>query len=112
MLERRIVYSLIVAVCISVIAGVNMPAKADFMNVLNTISNTAHTINSVNSAGRGTMSTVEAAQRFQDRQQDRQDRKRAEKSYNESAEQEYYRTLQETQSLQSQYRFKNYNGNL
>ena len=46
------------------------------------------------------MSTIEYGQRFQDRQQDRQDRKRAEKSYNATAEAEYYKTLQETRELQ------------
>lgn len=80
-------------------------AKAGFMDVLNTINATSNTINSVNRAGRGTMSTVEYAQRFQDRQQDRQDRKRAEKDYNENAEQEYYKTLQETQMLKQQIKY-------
>lgn len=95
------------ALAISFFAGLNSPANADFMNVLNNINRTSNTINSVNRAGRGTMSTVEYAQRFTDRQQDRQDRKRAEKDYNANAEAEYYKTLQETQELRSQY----YNNN-
>ena len=77
--------------------------QASFMEVLNTISATGRTINTVNSAARGTMSTVEYGQRFQDRQQDRQDYKRAQKSYNASAQDEYYRTLQETRMLEQQY---------
>ena len=78
-------------------------ANASFMEVLNTINATSRTINSVNSATRGTLSTVEYSQRFQDRQQDRQDYKRAQKSYNQSAQEEYYRTIQETKMLESQY---------
>ena len=49
------------------------------------------------------MSTVEYAQRFTDRQQDRKDRKRAEKEYNENAEAEYYKTIQETRALEQKY---------
>ena len=77
--------------------------KASFMDVLNTINYTSNTINSVNRATRGTLSTVEYGQRFQDRQQDRQDYKRAQKGYNESAQEEYYKTLQETKMLEAQY---------
>ena len=86
---------------------VQQEVKASFMDVLNTINHTSNTINSVNRATRGTLSTVEYGQRFQDRQQDRQDRKRAEKNYNETAEQEYYKTLQETQMLKYQYENSN-----
>ena len=78
-------------------------AQASFMEVLNTISATGRTINSVNSATRGTLSTIEYGQRFQDRQQDRQDYKRTQKEYNAAAQDEYYRTLQETRMLESQY---------
>ena len=104
---KKIVSIAVLAVCMTCCVGFNMQANASYWGVLNNISQTAHTINSINSAGRGTMSTVEYAQRFTDRQQDRQDRKRAEKSYNENAEQEYYRTLQETQSLRNQYYYNN-----
>ncbi len=97
------------AFCLSAFIGFNMQAKADYFSVLRTIGSTASTINSVNSAGRGTMSTIEYAQRFTDRQQDRKDRKRAEKEYNQNAEEEYYRTLQETQSLRNQYYYNNSN---
>ena len=77
-------------------------AQASFMEVLNTISATGRTINTVNSATRGTLSTVEYSQRFQDRQQDRQDYKRAQKSYNQDAMDEYYKTLQETKMLEAE----------
>ncbi len=77
----------------------NLKAEAGFSDVLNVINQTSYTVNSVGRATRGTLSTVEYGQRFQDRQQDRYDRKRAEKSYNQSAEQEYYKTLQETKQL-------------
>ncbi|MBQ9246427.1 hypothetical protein IJ182_09195 [bacterium] len=97
------------ALCLSFFIGIDMQAQADFINVLNNISRTAETVNSVNRAGRGTMSTIESAQRFTDRQQDRKDEKRAQKEYNANAEQEYYRTLQETQALRQQYRFNDYN---
>ena len=104
---KKLFVAVIFAMCLSYFIGFNLPAKADYLSVLNTISSTANTINSVNRAGRGTMSTVEATQRFTDRQQDRQDRKRAEKSYNASAEEDYYRTLQETQALRNQYYYNN-----
>ena len=78
-------------------------AQASFMEVVNTINATGRAINSINSAARGTMSTVEYGQRFQDRQQDRQDYKRVQKSYNETAQDEYYKTLQETKMLEQQY---------
>jgi len=78
-------------------------AQASFMEVLNTINATGHTINTLNRATRGTLSTVEYSQRFQDRQQDRQDYKRTQKEYNESAQEEYYKTLQETKMLEAQY---------
>lgn len=78
-------------------------AQASFMEVVNTINATGRAINSINSAARGTMSTVEYGQRFQDRQQDRQDYKRVQKGYNETAQEEYYKTLQETRMLQQQY---------
>ncbi len=103
MKRNYFIYGIFTALVFSFFSGFNYPAKADFMEVLNTINRTSHTINSVNRAGRGTMSTVEYAQRFTDRQQDRQDRKRAEKDYNANAENEYYRTLQETQQLRTQY---------
>lgn len=73
------------------------------MEVVNTINATGRAINSINSATRGTMSTVEYGQRFQDRQQNKQDYKRVQKSYNETAQEEYYRTLQETKMLEQQY---------
>jgi len=78
-------------------------AQASFMDVLNTVNATGRAINSINSATRGTLSTVEYSQRFQDRQQDRQDYKRTQKEYNEAAQEEYYKTLQETKMLQQQY---------
>ena len=78
-------------------------AEASFMEVLNTINATGHTINTLNRATRGTLSTVEYSQRFQDRQQDRQDYKRTQKEYNESAQEEYYKTIQETRMLEAQY---------
>ena len=78
-------------------------AQASFMEVVNTINATGRAINSINSAARGTMSTVEYGQRFQDRQQDRQDYKRVHMGYNETAQEEYYKTLQETRMLQQQY---------
>jgi sensor histidine kinase YesM len=78
-------------------------AQASFMEVVNTINATGRAINSINSAARGTMSTVEYGQRFQDRQQDRQDYKRVQKGYNETAQEEYYKTLQETKMLEQQY---------
>lgn len=102
MKKRMFLCCTLCAISISFLVGFNMQAKASFMEVLDKINATSRTINSVNSASRGTMSTVEYAQRFTDRQQDRQDRKRAEKSYNATAEQEYYRTLYETQQLQQQ----------
>jgi len=82
-------------------------AQASFMEVLNTINATGHTINTLNRATRGTLSTVEYSQRFQDRQQDRQDYKRVQKSYNEDAQEEYYKTLQETKMLEAQYNSNN-----
>ena len=78
-------------------------AQASFLEVVNTIHATGNAINSVNRATRGTLSTVEYGQRFQDRQQDRQDYKRTQKEYNESAQEEYYKTLQETKMLEAQY---------
>ena len=100
-MRKRKLFGCVVSVLIlNFIIGFNLEAKANFGDVLNVIYQTSNTINSVNRAGRGTMSTIEYGQRFQDRQQDRQDRKRAEKSYNASAEAEYYRTLQETRELQ------------
>lgn len=78
-------------------------ANASFMDVLNTVSATGRTINTVNSATRGTLSTIEYSQRFQDRQQDRQDYKRTQKEYNAAAQDEYYRTLQQTRMLEAQY---------
>ena len=109
MKKKNLVMVIACAVCVSTIIGFNMQAKADYFSVLRTIGGTASAINSVNSASRGTMSTVEYAQRFTDRQQDRKDRKRAEKEYNENAEQEYYRTLQETQNLRQQYYYNGSN---
>ena len=103
MKKRTLLCCTLCALALSFIVGFNMQAKADFLEVLNTINATSRTINSVNSAGRGTMSTVEYAQRFTDRQQDRKDRKRAEKEYNENAEAEYYRTIQETRALEQKY---------
>lgn len=100
-MRKRNFFACIVSVLIlSFIIGFNFEAQANFSDVLHVINQTSNTINSVNRAGRGTMSTIEYGQRFQDRQQDRQDRKRAEKSYNATAEAEYYRTLQETRELQ------------
>ena len=108
-IKRKIGYSCVVSMlAFTGVICIQQEAQANFMDVLNTVNSVSNTINSVNRAGRGTMSTVEYAQRFQDRQQDRQDRKRVEKSYNASAEEEYYRTLQETQMLKQQY----YNSNL
>ena len=78
-------------------------ANASYFEVLSNIGSTARTINSVNSAARGTLSTIEFSQRFEDRQQDRRDRKRTEKEYNQNAEQEYYKTLQETEALRNQF---------
>ena len=92
--------SIIASVAI-IILGSNC-AQASFMEVLNTINATGHTINTINRATRGTLSTVEYSQRFQDRQQDRQDYKRTQKEYNEAAQDEYYRTIQETKMLESQ----------
>ncbi|MBQ4078208.1 hypothetical protein IJD15_03410 [bacterium] len=103
MKRNNIVMGIFCAVCLSCIIGFNIKAEADFLDVLHTINSTSNTINSVNRAGRGTMSTVEYAQRFTDRQQDRKDRKRAEKEYNENAEAEYYRTIQETRALEQKY---------
>lgn len=107
MKKRTILCCTMCALVLSFFIGFNMEANADFLDVLNTVNTASRTINSVNSAGRGTMSTVEYAQRFTDRQQDRKDRKRAEKEYNASAEDEYYRTLQETQQLKQQYASQN-----
>lgn len=78
-------------------------ANASFMEVLNNINATGRTINTVNSATRGTLSTIEYSQRFQDRQQDRQDYKRTQKEYNEAAQEEYYKTIQQTKMLEQQY---------
>ena len=104
----NIVMGIICAVCISCFIGFNLKAEADFFEVLDNINRTSNTITNVNRASRNTLNTVEYAQRFTDRQQDRQDRKRAEKDYNETAEAEYYKTIQETQLLKQQY----YNNNL
>ncbi len=104
---KKVVLSGFISLVIVGITGFNMETQAGYLDVLNVINSTANTVNSVNRAGRGTMSTVEYTQRFTDRQQDRQDRKRAEKSYNESAEQEYYRTIQETQSLRQRSEYSN-----
>ncbi len=99
-MKKRTLLACVLSVAVlSFIIGINLEAQAKFSDVLHVINQTSNTINSVNRAGRGTMSTIEYGQRFQDRQQDRQDRKRAEKSYNASAEAEYYKTLQETQAL-------------
>ena len=99
---NNVVMGLFCGICLSLIIGFNIKAEAGFMDVLNTINSASNTINSVNRAGRGTMSTVEYAQRFTDRQQDRKDRKRAEKEYNQTAEEEYYKTIQETEALKRQ----------
>ncbi len=107
MRNRKIFALLMSAVCLTFLIGFDMQAKASYLDVINTISRTAETVNSVNRGARGTMSTIEASQRFTDRQQDRKDRKRAEKSYNETAEQEYYRTLQETRDLNNRYQYYN-----
>jgi len=103
MKKRTIFYSALFAMVLAFIVGFNMEVKASFLDVLDTVNSTARTITNVNRAGKSTMSTIESAQRFTDRQQDRKDLKRAEKEYNESAEAEYYRTLQETQQLKQQY---------
>lgn len=103
MKRNFLIYGIFSAIMLNFFAGFNYPVNANFTDVLNTINRTSYTINSVNKAGRGTMSTIEYAQRFTDRQQDRQDRKRAEKDYNANAQDEYYRTLQETQRLRNQY---------
>ena len=99
-MRKRTIACLLSILTLAFIIGINTQAQASYGDVLRVINQTSNTINSVNRAGRGTMSTIEYGQRFQDRQQDRQDRKRAEKSYNETAEAEYYRTLQETRELQ------------
>lgn len=91
------------AIGVFALTNINLAAYASYFDVINSISNTAYTINSINSAARGTMSTVEYSQRFTDRQQDRKDRKRSEKEYNEFAQSEYYKTLQETQALRREY---------
>lgn len=106
MKRRQLVLTAVAVLSASIMMG-GSQANASYFDVINAISNTAYTINSVNSAARGTMSTVEYSQRFQDRQQDRKDRKRSEKEYNENAEQEYYRTLQETQALRQKYYYDN-----
>ncbi len=103
MIRKNIVMGIFCAVVLSCTIGFNIKAEADFLDVLDTINRTSNTINSVNRAGRGTMSTVEYAQRFTDRQQDRKDRKRTEKEYNQSAEEEYYKTIQETKALENKY---------
>ena len=97
-------FSLLFASCL--LFSVNT-ASASFMEVLDTINATGRAINSINSATRGTLSTVEYSQRFQDRQQDRQDYKRVQKDYNENAQEEYYKTLQETRMLEQQYNSSN-----
>lgn len=84
---------------------VQMNASADIFNTINNIGGAVH---SINSAARGTMSTYEYGNRFLDRRQERLDRKRAEKSYSDDAEAEYYRTLQETQKLKNQNNNMNY----
>ena len=77
--------------------------KADSVyDVLNVINSTGYTIRNVNNTGRSTMSTVEYAQRFTDRRQERLDEKRAQKEYSQDAEEEYYKTLEETRQLQQQ----------
>lgn len=109
-MKKKTFACIILTACIISWSGFVNKSEAGFTDVLNVINQTGRTINTINSAGRSTMNTIEYGQRFQDRQQDRQDRKRAEKAYNESAEQEYYRTLQETQQLK---RYNNeYNDNL
>lgn len=107
MKKRLIFCCTFCALALSFAIGFNMQANASFSDVLHTVNSASRTINSVNSAGRSTMSTVEYAQRFTDRQQERKDRKRAEKEYNASAEEEYYRTIQETQQLRQQYTNQN-----
>ena len=92
--------------------SLNLEAKAGYLDVLYNIGTTANTINAVNRGARSTMSTIEYSQRFTDRQQDRKDLKRAEKSYNESAEAEYYKTIQETQALNRQYSNMQYDNSL
>lgn len=99
---NRVRKLLCVSLAIGFIISINC-ANASFMEVLNNISATGRTINSVNSATRGTLSTIEYSQRFQDRQQDRQDYKRTQKEYNAAAQDEYYRTIQETRMLENQY---------
>jgi len=112
MKKRKILAVVFCACFISALTSFNLQAKADYLSVLYNIGRTADTINSVNRGTRGTLSTIEAAQRFQDRQQDIYDRKRVEKSYNESAEAEYYKTIQETQALNRQYSQYQYDNNL
>ena len=112
MKKRKILVSLISACFLSALIGIDIKANAGYLDVLYNISTTANTINSINRGARSTMSTIEYSQRFTDRQQDRKDLKRAEKSYNESAEAEYYRTMQETQALNREYSQMRYDNNL
>ena len=87
--------------------SISSTAQAGYLDVLNAINATGNTINTINRTSKGTMSTIEYSQRFTDRQQDRKDRKAAEKEYNDDAEAEYYRTLQETQQLQQRQYYNN-----
>ena len=112
-MKKRKVFAILSCACIlSALIGVNIEAKADYLGVLYNIGATANTINSINRSARSTMSTIEYSQRFTDRQQERKDLKRAEKSYNESAEAEYYKTIQETQALNREYSNMQYDNNL
>ena len=112
MKKRKFLVGLLSACFLSALIGFDFQAKADYLGVLYNIGATANTINSINRGARSTMSTIEYSQRFTDRQQERKDLKRAEKSYNESAEAEYYKTIQETQALNREYSQLQYDNNL
>ncbi len=100
---KKILMSTIIALSVSLIIGASNTANADFMTVVDNIHRTSDAINSVNQAGRGVFSNVEYFQRFKDRRQERSEQKRAEKEYNASIQQEYYKTLYEIQELEQRY---------
>ena len=78
---------------------------SSIMEIFSIINAAGTAINSVSGATRSAMSTFEMGQRVTDRTQERGDKKRAEKAYSDDTEEEYYRTLEETQTLQN--RMKN-----
>ncbi len=100
---KKIFMNTLIALFVSLVIGTYNTAKANFMTVVDNINRTSNAISSVNQAGRGIFGSFEFFQRFKDRRQERREQKQAEKNYNASIQQEYYKTLYEVQELEQRY---------